>query len=87
MPKRVALSLLATCLAMAAPAAMADSLDPDALKRLVHQDCGSCHGLTLKGGLGGPDIRAETLEGYDPEVLQFIILEACRAPPCRPGTR
>jgi cytochrome c55X len=74
MPKLVALSLLATSLAMAAPAAMADSLDPDALKRLVHQDCGSCHGLTLKGGLG-PDIRPETLEGYDPEILQFIILE------------
>jgi len=24
------------------------------LIRLVRQDCGSCHGMTLKGGLGSP---------------------------------
>ena len=26
--------------------------DPKVLEHLVKQDCGSCHGLTLKGGLG-----------------------------------
>lgn len=50
------------------------AIDPDALKLMVHQDCGSCHGLTLKGGLG-PDIRPETIEHYDPDVLQTVILE------------
>jgi len=42
------------------------------LKNLVQQDCGSCHGLTRKGGLG-PDIRAQTLAGRDPEGLAEII--------------
>jgi cytochrome c55X len=44
------------------------------LQRLVHQDCGSCHGMTLKGGLG-PDLRAETLAGSTPETLALIIME------------
>ena len=43
------------------------------LERLVLQDCGSCHGLTLKGGLG-PDLRAETLAGTAPESLAAIVL-------------
>lgn len=42
------------------------------LENLVQQDCGSCHGLTRKGGLG-PDIRADTLSGYQPEGLASII--------------
>ena len=44
------------------------------LERLVLQDCGSCHGLTLKGGLG-PDLRAETLAGTEPESLAAIVLD------------
>lgn len=42
------------------------------LKNMVLQDCGSCHGLTRKGGLG-PDIRAKTLAGYEPAGLAVII--------------
>lgn len=42
------------------------------LENLVKQDCGSCHGLTRKGGLG-PDIRAKTLADYQPEGLAGII--------------
>ena len=48
--------------------------DTEALKRLVHQDCGSCHGLTLKGGLG-PDLRPQNLEHYDVDDLAGVILE------------
>ncbi len=44
------------------------------LKRLVHQDCGSCHGLTLKGGLG-PDIRPEALQHYDAQTLGLVIMD------------
>ncbi len=47
--------------------------DTKALKNLVHQDCGSCHGLTLKGGLG-PDLRPKNLEHYDVEALADVIL-------------
>ncbi|WP_371170529.1 c-type cytochrome [Aliiroseovarius sp. 2305UL8-7] len=61
-------------------------IDQTALTRLVHQDCGSCHGLTLKGGLG-PDIRPETIEHYDAEVLTTVILDGIpdtAMPPWRP---
>jgi len=60
--------------------------DPVALERLVVQDCGSCHGLTLKGGLG-PDIRPQALEYYEPDVLQTVILDGMPGtamPPWRP---
>lgn len=57
-----------------------------ALARLVQQDCGSCHGLTLKGGLG-PDIRPEALSHYDPQSLSAVILDGIPGtamPPWRP---
>ena len=42
------------------------ALEPEAgrqkeLVRLVRQDCGSCHGMTLKGGLG-PALLPENLQ-------------------------
>lgn len=79
-------SLLAFLLFVGAAHAESAGPDPDALARLVHQDCGSCHGLTLKGGLG-PDIRPESLEHYDPEILQTVILDGIpdtAMPPWRP---
>ncbi|MCI5098116.1 MAG: cytochrome c [Rhodobacteraceae bacterium] len=63
-----------------------ETLDPDALSRLVHQDCGSCHGLTLKGGLG-PDLRSENLSHHTPESLKSVILDGIpdtAMPPWRP---
>jgi cytochrome c55X len=44
------------------------------LERLVIQDCGSCHGLTMKGGLGRP-LTPEALEGQDVQTLAGIILD------------
>ena len=58
-------------------------VDPEALARLVQQDCGSCHGLTLKGGLG-PDIRPQSLEHYDPETLSAIIMDGIPGTPMPP---
>ena len=49
------------------------------LQYLLTQDCGSCHGLTLKGGLG-PALTPEALAGKPPEFLQLTILHG------RPGT-
>jgi cytochrome c55X len=57
--------------------------DGDALKRLVHQDCGSCHGMTLKGGLG-PDIRPQTIPHYSPEDLKSVILDGIPGTPMPP---
>jgi cytochrome c55X len=43
------------------------------LSNMVRQDCGSCHGLTLKGGLGRP-LTVEHLAGMDRETVRDIIL-------------
>lgn len=56
------------------------------LERLVRHDCGSCHGMTLKGGLG-PDLRAERFEGVPPAAVARIILDGVPGtamPPWRP---
>lgn len=49
------------------------------LRNMVDQDCGSCHGLTRKGGLGSP-LRAEDLAEIGDEALAATILDG------RPGT-
>jgi cytochrome c55X len=51
----------------------------DQLRAMVEQDCGSCHGMTRKGGLGSP-LLAEELVKVSPEGLIDTILEG------RPGT-
>lgn len=43
------------------------------LVTLVRQDCGSCHGLTLKGGLG-PALLPEALKDKPADYLKSIIL-------------
>ncbi|MEX2488813.1 MAG: cytochrome c [Pseudomonadales bacterium] len=48
----------------------ANSLD---LVNLLKQDCGSCHGLTLRGGLG-PALTPEALKGTPDDVLVATIL-------------
>jgi cytochrome c55X len=45
-----------------------------ALENMLVQDCGSCHGLTLRGGLG-PALLPENLEGKTRELLITVILE------------
>jgi cytochrome c55X len=70
----VAAALAGVAFGPFATAAAAAEPDPVALERLVLQDCGSCHGMTLKGGLG-PDLRPETLAGRDPADLALIILD------------
>jgi cytochrome c55X len=57
-----------------------------ALEYLVIQDCGSCHGLTMKGGLGRPLTHA-ALTHADREGLALIILDGVPGtamPPWRP---
>lgn len=41
---------------------------------LIRQDCGACHGMTLKGGLG-PALLPETLSAKPKEYLVTTILE------------
>ena len=65
--------------------------DPERARELVHivrQDCGSCHGLTLKGGLG-PALTAEALADKPAEGLasrtvcrrkdRLVLMKGCGA--------
>ena len=73
--------LLAAPLLIALPAAAQEMTAErrGELVALVRQDCGSCHGLTLKGGLG-PSLEPQALAEKDVEFLSFVILRG------RPGT-
>jgi len=78
------LAAIALLAALVTPAAAEP--DTKALERLVRQDCGSCHGLTLKGGLG-PDIRPQALNHHDRDSLTTLILDGVPGtamPPWRP---
>jgi cytochrome c55X len=63
--------------------------EPLSLKRqqeltyLVRQDCGSCHGMTLKGGLGSA-LLPENLKDSDIEILAGIILDGVPETPMPP---
>lgn len=70
----VLLGLTAACVASAAEPAPARRAE---LLHLVKQDCGSCHGLTMKGGLG-PSLEPATLAEKDAEQMQFVILHGRR---------
>ena len=76
------LGLLVVLLLASVSVARAGSVSPERGKELIYmleQDCGSCHGLTLKGGLG-PALLPEDLSDKDEEGLVDTILHG------RPGT-
>lgn len=76
------LSAVSVLVLSAAPAAASSGPSAERqaeLRNLLVQDCGSCHGLTLAGGLG-PPIRAEDLSIKPVEYLAYTILNG------RPGT-
>ncbi len=49
------------------------------LKNLLLQDCGSCHGMTMKGGLG-PALTPDVLSNKSRQMVTITIMEG------RPGT-
>lgn len=77
--------MISVCLAVSAvPSAQAQTAAPqaDRMRELVHlvrQDCGSCHGLTLQGGLG-PALTPAALRGKPRDGLVATIVGG------RPGT-
>lgn len=67
---------------LAATAAVAAEPPPTRraeLARLLHDDCGACHGMTLQGGLGSP-LTAAALAGKPRDGLVATVLQG------RPGT-
>jgi cytochrome c55X len=74
-----AAALLVSTAALAAPPPERQS---ELLHRLKH-DCGSCHGLTLKGGLG-PPLVPEVLAEREAEDLAWIIRHGLPGTPMPP---
>jgi cytochrome c55X len=54
-----------------------------ALRNTLEQDCGSCHGLTFKGGLGSP-LVPERLRDIPDEALTAIVLNGIPGTPMPP---
>jgi len=82
-PASTSAPVLATALVSATPVSLARQAE---LEHMVIQDCGSCHGLTMKGGLGKP-ITPGDLAGFDAQGLAAIILDGVPGtamPPWRP---
>lgn len=71
--------LLVPVLALAQAPAAPDAARERALVRMVRQDCGSCHGMRLTGGLG-PALTREALAGFPLDSLAAVIFHG------RPGT-
>lgn len=82
-----AAALLLALLACGLPARAAESAPPQTptparqqrLVRMVRQDCGSCHGMRLGGGLG-PALTPAALQALPPESIAATIFHG------RPGT-
>lgn len=83
--KRLRLWLDLAVVLFAATPAVAGDVVPDAarLTNLVRQDCGSCHGLSLRGGLGKP-LTAKYLGAWNREQLVSIILDGVPGTPMPP---
>ncbi|PKM11779.1 MAG: cytochrome C55X precursor NirC [Gammaproteobacteria bacterium HGW-Gammaproteobacteria-3] len=71
--------ILSAMLSSAVAAPPPEPARQQALRNLLKHDCGACHGLTLKGGLG-PGLRPADLADKSNEFLTATILRG------RPGT-
>jgi cytochrome c55X len=74
-----ALAVLPATAGLAEPSAARQ----DELLYRLRQDCGSCHGLTLKGGLG-PALLPQAIAGKSSEALSDIILYGVPGTPMPP---
>ena len=68
--------------ATSGPAELTDTRKAE-LQHFLDHDCGSCHGMTRKGGLGSP-LDAATLAEKDTETLVAIILDGIPGTPMPP---
>lgn len=71
--------VLACCMPFAETQADPGKLRQEQLEHLLRQDCGSCHGLRMTGGLG-PPLTRQALAGKPRELLIATIALG------RPGT-
>jgi len=59
------------------PAAAPSPQRQEELRHLLLHDCGSCHGMTMRGGLGRP-LLPDQIAGRSDELLADIILNGIR---------
>lgn len=81
------LAAVLAMLALALPAAAEVSAAREAeLQHMVAQDCGSCHGLTRKGGLGLPLTPAALADRPADDLVEIILdgIPGTAMPPWRP---
>ncbi|MEN8168977.1 MAG: cytochrome c [Pseudomonadota bacterium] len=76
---RIGGAVVLLLLTIGVPPAVANATELSAqreaeLIHLLRQDCGSCHGMTLKGGLG-PSLLPERIGALPPEFLINTVLE------------
>jgi cytochrome c55X len=82
MPSRYCLLLAALyCLPVTAAPLTAERVAE--LKNLLYQDCGSCHGMRLTGGLG-PPLTTPALAGKPRELLVATIRDGRAGTPMPP---
>ncbi len=76
---------LLTLLALIPTMALAgiDDYRQEELRYMLEQDCGSCHGLTRKGGLGTPLLPENMINKSDEYLLEVITngIEGTPMPP------
>jgi cytochrome c55X len=58
---------------LAAAEQLVDAQRQAELIHLLKHDCGSCHGMTMKGGLG-PPLLPDTMAAWPPDALRNVIL-------------
>ncbi|MDI5987207.1 cytochrome c [Halomonas sp. M4R5S39] len=78
MLRRHRLALLCALWPLAVPAAATEhaAIAPAReaeLETLLYQDCGSCHGMTLRGGLG-PALPRDRMQALGADALSHVIL-------------
>lgn len=72
--RRIPLLAMAWVLPLAVQAEAPLSAEREAeLETLLYQDCGSCHGMTLRGGLG-PALPESRMTAYSRDGLAALIL-------------
>ena len=72
---------------VASPVFTADTAPSQARQReiieLLREDCGSCHGMTLKGGLG-PPLTPQALANKSTDMLRATIMNGRAGTPMAP---
>lgn len=85
--RAIAMAVFGLMLLCALPARAGSMAPAPARQReiiaMLRQDCGSCHGMTLRGGLG-PALTPQALADKPPDMLRATILNGRAGTPMAP---